>query len=55
MLQLPPSTGWEPQLAELARRTASVAPSIAGAARSHRSTAADYRHAARIAGPHSAP
>ncbi|MFI7446036.1 hypothetical protein ACIBQX_00930 [Nonomuraea sp. NPDC049714] len=48
-----PSSGWEAQVAELARRTTSVA--IAGAARSHRSTAADYRHAARIAGPHPAP
>ncbi|MEV0152065.1 hypothetical protein AB0H64_44655 [Nonomuraea sp. NPDC050733] len=46
----PPSTPWEPALAELARRAASLATTIAGAARSHRATAADHAHAARIAG-----
>ncbi|MEV1178415.1 hypothetical protein AB0J09_59555, partial [Nonomuraea sp. NPDC049784] len=44
-----PSTGWEPALAELARRTASVAATLAGTARSHQ--AADHRHAARITAP----
>ncbi|NUP16772.1 MAG: hypothetical protein HOZ81_11835 [Streptomyces sp.] len=37
-----PPTGWEPELAELARRAASLATTIAGTARSHQATAADY-------------